>query len=55
MLLSLLGDRCEQFYNNFLEYGAVVDIKNLQDRRIGKDVNSPELSFGQQQIKVSSY
>lgn len=49
------GDRCEQFYNNFLEYGAVVNIKNLQDQKIGKDVNSPELSFDQQQMKVSNY
>lgn len=39
------GREKECFFKCFLEYGAVVDITNLQEHRIGLDVNSPRLSF----------
>jgi hypothetical protein len=31
------GDRYEEFYNVFIEYGAVLDLTNLQGEKIGKD------------------
>ena len=32
------GNNVDRFFNNFIEYGAVVDIKNLQLKKIGEDV-----------------
>lgn len=31
------GDNYSNFFDNFMEYGAVVDIRNLQKKRIGED------------------
>lgn len=49
------GERCEQFYKSFIEYGAVVNIKDLQDQKIGVDVISPKISFDRQHIEVGSF
>lgn len=39
------GERYEEFYNEFIKYGAVVDLTNLQGEAIGKDRNNLNLEF----------
>lgn len=39
------GREKERFFKCFLEYGAVVDITNLQEHRIGLDARSPRVPF----------
>ena len=41
------GDKTEQFFNNFIEFGAVVDISKLTHMEIGKEKNCPELVFNE--------
>lgn len=39
------GNDSNRFFDNFIEYGAVVDITSLQSKKIGLEVRSPKLSF----------
>lgn len=39
------GTRYDEFYNIFIEYGAVVDISNLQGEKIGKERKILKLEF----------
>lgn len=48
------GDRVRDFFNNFIEFGAVVDISNLTNVEIGKDKGCPELSFYETEKTVSN-
>ena len=40
------GDDYDSFYDIFINYGAVVDISNLQGREIGATRNQMQLTFG---------
>lgn len=39
------GERYEDFFGNFIEYGAVIDIRSLQSESIGRDVYESTLAF----------
>ena len=39
------GNNIEGFQENFLQYGAVIDISNLQNMPIGENVVVPALEF----------
>lgn len=39
------GERFEEFYKEFINFGAVVDLTNLQGEAIGKERNNLKLEF----------
>lgn len=39
------GERFEEFYKEFIKFGAVVDLTNLQGEAIGKERNNLKLEF----------
>jgi len=39
------GNNINGFQENFLQYGAVIDIRNLKDIPIGQEVLVPALAF----------
>ncbi len=40
------GKDYDKFYDIFIEYGAIVDLSNLQGEEIGATKNQPKLAFG---------
>ena len=46
------GDNYYKFYETFIEYGAVVDISNLIDQKIGLDRKKLELFYQQTQRSI---
>lgn len=40
------GGDYDNFYNIFIEFGAVIDLTNLQGKEIGATRNQPKLAFG---------
>ena len=48
------GNNIQKFFNNFIEYGAVVDISNLKKQKIGEETLYDKSLFEEDFILIPS-